>query len=219
MNKKLSRKIENKKEVLAWSMYDFANQPFTNLVVTFIYGTFFTTVIASNEIVGTQQWSHAVSITAIIVALLSPLMGAVADRGGYRKMFMFGFTWLTIIATTVLYFVLPGEVYRALFWFVIANVGFEMGSVFCNAYLPDISHSKNIGRISGYGWSLGYVGGLIALALAMVFLVQAEMPIFGQKMDNNGVMTRVPGAKLVSMGGLNLDIVLKILPKVNKRKN
>ena len=132
MNKTLSRKIENKKEVLAWSMYDFANQPFTNLVVTFIYGTFFTTVIASNEIVGTQQWSHAVSITAIIVALLSPVMGAVADRRGYRKMFMFGFTWLTIIATTVLYFVLPGEVYRALFWFVIANVGFEMGSVFCN---------------------------------------------------------------------------------------
>ena len=71
----MSRKIENKGEVLAWSMYDFANQPFTNLVVTFVYGTFFTTVIASNEIVGTQQWSHAISITAIIVALLSPLMG------------------------------------------------------------------------------------------------------------------------------------------------
>jgi len=175
----MSRKIENKGEVFAWSMYDFANQPFTNLVVTFIYGTFFTTVIASNEIVGTQQWSYAISITAIIVALSSPLMGALADRGGYRKMFMLGFTWLTIIATTVLYFVMPGEVLGALFWFVIANVGFEMGSVFCNAYLPDISHSKNIGRISGYGWSLGYVGGLIALALAMVFLVQTDTPIFG----------------------------------------
>ena len=110
-------------------MYDFANQPFTNLVVT-LYTELFTTVIASNEIEGTQQWSHAVSITAIIVALLSPVMGVVADRGGYRKMFMFGFTWLTIVATTVLYFVLPGEVYRALFWFVIANIGFEMGSVF-----------------------------------------------------------------------------------------
>ena len=174
----MSKKIENKGEVLAWSMYDFANQPFTNLVVTFIYGTFFTTVIAANEIVGTQQWSHAVSITAIIVALLSPLMGSLADKGGYRKMFMLGFTWLTIIATTVLYFVLPGEILRALFWFVIANIGFEMGSVFCNAYLPDISHSKNIGRISGYGWSLGYVGGLIALALAMVFLIQTDTPIF-----------------------------------------
>ena len=197
MNKTLTRKIENKKEVFAWSMYDFANQPFTNLVVTFIYGTFFTTVIASNEIEGTQQWSHAVSITAIIVSLLSPVMGAVADRGGYRKMFMFGFTWLTIIATTVLYFVLPGEVYRALFWFVIANIGFEMGSVFCNAYLPDISHSKNIGRISGYGWSLGYVGGLIALALAMVFLVQAEVPIFGFGKGEGGTYENIRATNLL----------------------
>jgi UMF1 family MFS transporter len=174
-----TKKINNSGEVLAWSMYDFANQPFTNLVLTFIYGTFFTTVIASNEIVGTQQWSHAISITAIVVALLSPFMGALADKGGYRKMFMFFFTWLTIIATTLLYFVLPGQVTNALFWFVIANIGFEMGSVFCNAYLPDISHSKNIGRISGYGWSLGYVGGLLSLALAMVFLVQTDTPIFG----------------------------------------
>ena len=174
-----TEKINNSGEVLAWSMYDFANQPFTNLVLTFIYGTFFTTVIASNEIVGTQQWSHAISITAIVVALLSPFMGALADKGGYRKMFMFFFTWLTIIATTVLYFVLPGQVIRALFWFVLANIGFEMGSVFCNAYLPDISHSKNIGRISGYGWSLGYVGGLLSLALAMFFLVQTDTPIFG----------------------------------------
>jgi len=190
-------KIENKGEVLAWSMYDFANQPFTNLVVTFIYGTFFTTVIASNEIVGTQQWSHAISLTAIIVALLSPLMGALADRGGYRKMFMLGFTWLTIMATTVLYFIMPGEVLRALLWFVIANVGFEMGSVFCNAYLPDISHSKNIGRISGYGWSLGYVGGLIALALAMVFLVQTDTPIFGFGKGEAGAYENIRATNLL----------------------
>ncbi len=175
----MAKKIENKGEVLAWSMYDFANQPFTNIVVTFIYGTFFTTVIASDEISGTQQWSYAVTVTAIVVALLSPLMGALADRGGYRKTFMFIFTWLTVLASLALYFVLPGEVLKALIWFVIANVGFEMGAVFCNAYLPDISHSKNIGRISGYGWSLGYLGGLIALALAMVFLVQTETPLFG----------------------------------------
>ena len=193
----MSKKIENKGEVLAWSMYDFANQPFTNLVVTFIYGTFFTTVIAANAIVGTQQWSHAVSITAIIVALLSPLMGSLADKGGYRKMFMLGFTWLTIIATTVLYFVLPGEIIRALFWFVIANIGFEMGSVFCNAYLPDISHSKNIGRISGYGWSLGYVGGLIALALAMVFLIQTDTPIFGFGKDEVGAYENIRATNLL----------------------
>ena len=192
-----TEKINNSGEVLAWSMYDFANQPFTNLVLTFIYGTFFTTVIASNEIVGTQQWSHAISITAIVVALLSPFMGALADKGGYRKMFMFFFTWLTIIATTVLYFVLPGQVIRALFWFVLANIGFEMGSVFCNAYLPDISHSKNIGRISGYGWSLGYVGGLLSLALAMFFLVQTDTPIFGFLKGEAGAYQNIRATNLL----------------------
>jgi UMF1 family MFS transporter len=192
-----TEKINNSGQVLAWSMYDFANQPFTNLVLTFIYGTFFTTVIASNEIVGTQQWSHAISITAIVVALLSPFMGALADKGGYRKMFMFFFTWLTIIATTLLYFVLPGQVINALFWFVIANIGFEMGSVFCNAYLPDISHSKNIGRISGYGWSLGYVGGLLSLALAMVFLVQTDTPIFGFLKGEAGAYQNIRATNLL----------------------
>ena len=193
----MSKKIENKGQVFAWSMFDFANQPFTNLVVTFIYGTFFTTVIASNEILGTQQWSHAVSITAIIVALVSPFMGALADRGGYRKTFLFGFTWLTIISTIALYFVLPGEVMSALIYFVIANVGFEMGSVFCNSYLPDISHSKNIGRISGYGWSLGYVGGLIALAIAMIFLVQADNPVFGFGKGVEGVYENIRATNLL----------------------
>lgn len=192
-----TEKINNSGEVLAWSMYDFANQPFTNLVLTFIYGTFFTTVIASNEIVGTQQWSHAISITAIVVALLSPFMGALADKGGYRKMFMFFFTWLTIIATTVLYFVLPGQVIKALFWFVLANIGFEMGSVFCNAYLPDISHSKNIGRISGYGWSLGYVGGLLSLALAMFFLVQTDTPVFGFLKGEAGAYQNIRATNLL----------------------
>ena len=192
-----TEKINNSGQVLAWSMYDFANQPFTNLVLTFIYGTFFTTVIASNEIVGTQQWSHAISITAIVVALLSPFMGALADKGGYRKMFMFFFTWLTIIATTLLYFVLPGQVINALFWFVLANIGFEMGSVFCNAYLPDISHSKNIGRISGYGWSLGYVGGLLSLALAMFFLVQTDTPIFGFLKGEAGAYQNIRATNLL----------------------
>ena len=193
----MARKIENRGEVLAWSMYDFANQPFTNIVVTFIYGTFFATVVATDEITGTQQWSHAVSITAIVVAILSPLMGALADRGGYRKVFMFLFTWMTILATAALYFVMPGEVFKALFWFVLANIGFEMGAVFCNAYLPDISHSKNIGRISGYGWSLGYVGGLIALALAMFFLVQPDVPVFGFAKGEIGAYENIRATNLL----------------------
>ncbi len=143
-------------------MYDFANQPFTTLVVTFIYGTFFTKVIAENEIVGTMLWSRGITITAIIVALLSPIMGAIADRGGYRKLYLIFWTWVSIIGALILWFPVEGQVVFALTAFIIGNVGFEMGGVFCNAFLPEITTKKNIGRVSGYGWSFGYVGGLVA---------------------------------------------------------
>ena len=164
-------------------MYDFANQPYTTLIITFIYSTFFVKVIASNEIVGTALWSRAMTITALSVAFLSPIMGAIADRGGYRKSFLMFWTYLCIIGSFALYFPLPGEIYKALFWVVISNIGFEMGGVFCNAYLPDIAPENKIGRISGYGWSFGYLGGLIALSIGYVFLVSPENPIFGFSKD------------------------------------
>ena len=168
----------SKRTIFSWSMYDFANQPFTTLVVTFIYGTFFTKVIAENEIVGTMLWSRGITITAIIVALLSPIMGAIADRGGYRKLYLIFWTWVSIIGALILWFPVEGQVVFALTAFIIGNVGFEMGGVFCNAFLPEITTKKNIGRVSGYGWSFGYVGGLIALAIALLLFVNPDIPIF-----------------------------------------
>ena len=88
-------------------------------------------------------------------------MGAIADRGGYRKLFLIFWTWICILFSFLLYFPLPGDIFIALLFFCIANIGFEMGGVFLNAYLPEIAPKDKIGRISGYGWSLGYVGGLI----------------------------------------------------------
>ena len=160
-----------KRTIFSWSMYDFANQPFTTLVVTFIYGTFFTKVIAENEIIGTALWSRAITITALFVAFLSPIMGALADRGGYRKVFLIFWTWVCILGTFALYYPLPGQVVAALTCFIIANIGFEMGSVFCNAYLPHIAPREKVGRISGYGWSLGYLGGLIALMISLFLFI------------------------------------------------
>ncbi len=173
----------SKRTIFSWSMYDFANQPFTTLVVTFIYGTFFTKVIAENEIIGTALWSRGITITGIFVAILSPIMGAIADRGGYRKLFLILWTWVSVIGSFMLYFVLPGQVGLALVWFVLGNIGFEMGGVFCNAYLPDIAPKEKIGRVSGYGWSFGYVGGLLALALAWLFLINPDTPVFGFTTD------------------------------------
>ena len=168
----------SKRTVFSWSLYDFANQPFTTLIVTFIYGTFFTQVIAENEITGTLLWSRGITITAIVVALLSPIMGAVADRGGYRKLYLILWTWTSIIGALLLWYPQEGQVVFALCAFVFGNIGFEMGGVFCNAFLPDIAPKEKIGRVSGYGWSFGYVGGLIALMVALFLFIQPEIPIF-----------------------------------------
>ena len=162
-------KIKNKKEVISWSLYDFANQPFTTVIVTFVYGAFFTSVIASDEKIGTLLWTQGIAVSAIIVAVLSPFLGALADKGGYRKFFLISFSWICAIFSILLYFPKAGDVYWALSLFVVANIAFEMGSVFCNSYLPDLSDDTNSGKISGFAWGLGFVGGLIALALSLFF--------------------------------------------------
>ena len=153
-------------EIVSWSLYDFANSAFTTLIVTFIFSTYFTQAIAADDVSGTLIWSRAVNISAIIVALSTPVLGAIADFSCRKKLFLLIATLQTVIFTSLLFFMRPGMVLAAALLFVIANVGFEAAQVFYNAFLPQISTSKNIGRISGYGWSLGYVGGLAALFIA-----------------------------------------------------
>jgi UMF1 family MFS transporter len=169
----------DRRAVLAWATYDFANSAFSSLVLTFIFSTYFAKAIAPDEIIGTTLWSRGLTISGLTVAFLSPFMGALADRGGYRKTFLLFLTAVAVIGTSVLYTVLPGQITKALIWFIIANIGVEMGMVFYNAFLPDIAPPQHIGRVSGYGWSFGYVGGLLAMLIAMIGFVQAEQPWFG----------------------------------------
>ena len=175
------RFLSKNKQVIAWSIYDFANQPFTTLIVTFIFSAFFTEYLASDTQQGTYLWSLGISITAVFVALCSPILGALADAGGYRKYFLMGASYLCIFATFCLYFFHPDQVFNlfgfnldvaicALITFIFANIGFEFGTVFCNSYLTDLSTSNNIGKVSGYAWGLGFIGGLISLAISLVFL-------------------------------------------------
>ena len=170
---------ERSRAIWSWALFDFANSPFTTLVITFVYATYFTQAVASDPIQGTALWSRGVTITALIVAFASPVLGAVADRGGYRKLFLVIATVVCAGTTAALYGVLPGEVTAALVLVVIANVAYEFGGVFYNAFLPDIAPRERIGAVSGWGWGLGYIGGLLALAVALVTLVQPEIPWFG----------------------------------------
>jgi UMF1 family MFS transporter len=169
--------------ILGWALYDFANSAYTTLIVTFVYSTFFVQVVAPDGVTGTVQWSRAVTISAVLVALLSPFMGALADRSGYRRHFIAATTVLTIMLVSLMYFPRPGGMLLALFLFVLSDVAYEMSGVFYNSYLPDIAPQKRIGRISGYGWALGYLGGLLAMAVALVGFVQPEEPWFGFSRD------------------------------------
>ena len=170
-------KISNyKRTIFSWSIYDFANQPFTTIILTFIYSTFFVDFIAFDGESGAVMWGRTVSIASIIIAVLSPIMGAIADNGGYRKIFLIFWTWICIVFSYLLYLPLKGDIFYSLLFFCIANIGFEMGGVFLNAYLPSIAPKNRIGRISGYGWSFGYIGGLIALCICFVLFIQPDSP-------------------------------------------
>ncbi len=177
-------KKDNTRTIWSWALYDFANSAFTTLVVTFVYGTYFISSIAPSEIEGTQWWSWAISLTAVIVAISSPFLGAIADNFGFRKRIMIISTLCCVITTALLFFPTEGQVIYALLVFVIANISFEIGTVFCNAYLPQIASEDRIGKTSGLAWGLGYLGGLMALALSLVLLVQTDAPIFGISVDD-----------------------------------
>ena len=172
----MKNKNSYKRTIFSWSIYDFANQPFTTITLTFIYSTFFADVIVSGGTQGTVLWGRAITFSSLIIAILSPIMGAIADNGGYRKIFLIFWSWICIVFSFLLYYPLQGEIFFALTMFCLANIGFEMGGVFLNAYLPEIAPRNKIGRISGYGWSFGYLGGLIALSICYILFISPENP-------------------------------------------
>jgi UMF1 family MFS transporter len=168
-----------RRAIWGWAIYDFANSAYTTLIVTFIYAVYFTQQIAPDGITGTALWSRGVTITALVVAFVSPVMGALADRGGLRRPLLLGLTLLTVVSVSLLWFPTPGEVALALTLFVISNVAFELSGVLYNSYLPEVAEPHEIGRVSGFGWGLGYVGGLVAMAIALFGFIQPDVPPFG----------------------------------------
>ena len=169
------------KTITAWCFYDWANSAFTTLVVTFVYGTYFTRSMALTVESGTLLWSRAIGLSGVLIALLAPLLGALVDRTGGRRQALAAATLVCVAATATLALVRPGQpngIAIALTLFVVANVAYELGIVFYNAFLPDIARPDKIGVISGYGWGLGYLGGIACMAIALLTLVRKN-PLWG----------------------------------------
>lgn len=172
--------MSNRKHILsviAWCFYDWACAAFSIIVITFIFSTYFTTKIAENQIIGTYQWANATSLAGIIIALSSPFFGAIADHGGHHKRWLFFFTWLSIFSTALLWFAYPNmnSIYFTLACVVFGAIGYEIAQVFYNAFLPSLAPKDYLGRISGWGWGAGYLGGIVALSIALFVFVKTNM--------------------------------------------
>ena len=169
------------KPLVAYCLFDFANSAFTTIVITFVFATYFAQAVAVSPEIGAGQWSLAMSVAGVFIAILSPLFGAIADQTGRRKAWIFAVSVICVVATAALWFVRPDarDTYLALGLVVIATIGFEMGMLFYNSLLPSIAVPERIGRVSGWAWGTGYLGGLIALVVALFALVQAKPAPFG----------------------------------------
>jgi UMF1 family MFS transporter len=148
-------------------MYDFANSSFTTIIVTVIYSVYFRNVVVNQGELGTALWGRAISISMLMVALTAPIFGAVADFSRAKKKFLFYMTYLTVSFTALLYFVKAGNIFTGMLFFIIANFGFNSGNVFYNALLPDVAPRDQLGKVSGWGWAVGYIGGLVSLLLML----------------------------------------------------
>ena len=166
--------MNKKKKIFIWSLFDFANTSFSIVVVTFLYAVYFKKHVAFGEPVGDLYWSIGTSAAMIVTAFISPVLGAIADYSAGKKRFLLFFTLLCIFGTFSLYLIGPGQIFWGIFLFVLANIGFEAGLVFYDSFLPEITEPKNYGRVSGYGYAMGYFGSLATLGIVYPF-IQAEM--------------------------------------------
>lgn len=162
-----------RRAVAAWLMFDWAAQPFFTLVTTFIFAPFFVSALASNPAQGQALWGYAAGFAGLCIAILSPLMGGIADQIGPKKPWIAAFGALLMLGSALLWFAVPGAAYAvpmALAAYVLAALGAEFATMFNNAMMPRLVPPHRLGWLSGTGWAVGYMGGLVALAITLGFL-------------------------------------------------
>jgi UMF1 family MFS transporter len=157
------------REIVSWAMFDFANSGYTTLIVTVAFSIYFTKLVAPG---GNADflWGLAIQISNLVVIVMAPPIGAMADDTGRKKLFLAGTYVLCVAGTAALWTVTPGLAILGVVLFIVSNIGFSLGENLASSFLPEISTPANIGRISGFGWGLGYLGGLTCLGLTWPLL-------------------------------------------------
>jgi UMF1 family MFS transporter len=175
-----------RRTVISWCLFDWATSPHPTIIVTFVFSAYFAQGVVGNEIEGTVLWSQAIAAAGILVAIFSPLLGAIADQSGRRKPWIATFSIACILATASLWFVTPNRssIGLALIAVTISTICFEFVTVFYNATLSEVAPPNRIGRVGGWGWGAGYIGAIFCLSLCLFGLIQTDTPPFGLDPEN-----------------------------------
>ncbi|MEW6766750.1 MAG: MFS transporter [Pseudomonadota bacterium] len=169
----VKRKYPPRSAVLSWVFFDWAAQPYYTLITTFVFAPYFATHVAATPAEGQASWGFATAAAGLMIALLSPILGAIADAGGRRKPWIAAFGALLVIGSSLMWVGRPGDpqvITPVLIAYIIATLGAEFATVFNNAMMPTLVPPERIGRLSGAGWATGYIGGIICLIIVLGFL-------------------------------------------------
>lgn len=168
-----------RKRIWGWYFFDFASQPYNTLLLTFIFGPYVVGVVGDGSTAQTI-WGYGIGAAGLLIAILSPLLGAIADKAGGRMAFIWLFSLMYVLGAWMLWYSAPDSfnVWAVMIWFAIGLIGMEFATTFTNAMLPDLAPREELGRVSGSGWAFGYVGGILALAIMLLLL--AENPETGK---------------------------------------
>ncbi|MBD3640040.1 MAG: MFS transporter [Marinobacter sp.] len=176
---------EDKRALWSWALYDWANSAFFTIILTFVFAQYFSVSVVQDEVAGTNAWGNIVGISGVFIAILAPMLGAIADQSGRRKPWLIGFTLLCVVSCAMLWTVTPDQdqFWNAALWVGLGTLGAEFAFIFYNAMLPDMASQERTGRWSGWAWGLGYVGGVTSLVVALYGFIETDANLFNLDRD------------------------------------
>ena len=176
---------EDKRALWSWALYDWANSAFFTIILTFVFAQYFSVSVVKDEVAGTNAWGNIVGISGVFIAILAPMLGAIADQSGRRKPWLISFTLLCVVSSGMLWTITPDQdqFWSAALWVGLGTLGAEFAFIFYNSMLPDLASQERTGRWSGWAWGLGYVGGVTSLVLALYGFIEADANLFNLDRD------------------------------------
>jgi UMF1 family MFS transporter len=163
-----------KREVFGWAMYDFANSGYTTVVLTAVFNVYFVGVVAGGADWATLAWTAALALSNALIMVTMPTIGAYADLRAAKKRLLVLTTIGCVVATALLALTGPGDLWLAVFAIVVSNLCYAYGEALIAAFLPELARRDSLGRVSGWGWSFGYFGGMLTLGLSLAYVLWAQ---------------------------------------------